>query len=137
MKKFPIATATVLALAACAAFAAGAQQTSDNSSTVIQTGAGDYAGAAGPVSTAAAGQVNSGVSVSQAGSTASTSVVCQHSDYSGVNVIQSGAANSSGVNQSSGSDNWAGISQTANGGAVNGSTIGQSGTGNIASVRQR
>lgn len=140
VKKFLIAIATVLALADGAVFSAGAQQSPESSSTVVQTGAGGYPGAAGPVSTPAAGLVSSGVSVSQSGSSANTSVVYQYSDYSGVGVIQSGTAggvNSSAVYQSAGSENWAGISQAASGGAANGSTIGQSGNRNIASVTQR
>jgi hypothetical protein len=134
VKKFLIAIATVLALADGAVFSAGAQQSPESSSTVVQTGA------AGPVSTPAAGLVSSGVSVSQSGSSANTSVVYQYSDYSGAGVIQSGTAggvNSSAVYQSAGSENWAGISQAASGGAANGSTIGQSGNRNIASVTQR
>ena len=140
VKKFLIATATVLALADGAAFSAGAQQSSDSSSTVVQTGTGDYAGAAGPVSTAAAGLVASGASVSQSGSASSTSIIYRYSDYGGAGVIQSGtagSANSPSVYQSAGSENWAGVSQAASGGMANGSTIGQIGTRNIASVKQR
>ena len=120
---------------------AAVTQTGNNYSraTVIQAGTGDTAGAAGPVSTAAAGLVDSGVNVNQIGSSTNTAGVSQYSDYSGVSVSQGGAGgiNSATINQWSGSDNWAGVSQSAAPGATNGATIQQSGTWNVASVKQR
>lgn len=106
---------------------------------VSQSGDGDIAGAAGPVSVAAVGQVSSGLTVSQTGYASSTAAVNQFSDYSGISVNQSGISgglNAATVNQWSGSENWAGISQSAAAGMTNASNASQSGTWNIVSVRQ-
>jgi hypothetical protein len=140
VKKLLNSGISALVLAAGAVFAAVAQEPPGSSSTVVQTGIGDYPGAAGPVSIPAVGLVNSGASVSQSGGSTNNSAVYQYSDYSGAAVIQSGtsgASNSSGVYQSAGSENWAGISQTARSGVANESTVGQTGALNIVSVKQR
>ena len=108
-------------------------------STITQTSYGSNAGWTSG-STGALGTVSGGVNVNQSGASSNGSTVNQSSSYSGVNVQQTGSLTglntSTVIQDAGGSYNAAAVSQTANAGVTNWSTLEQTGSWNLAGVQQ-